>query len=98
VIRGHIIENGIEISLFDEEGFNVRLFIRPVSNGRIELAVFSWDEALEIHKIFSESACFIEAAETDNSSSNHLTLLYAENHLIFQFADRIDNTKSHTDW
>lgn len=60
--------------------------------------MLSWDEALEIHKIFSEGAGFIETTEADSSSSDDLALLYAENHFIFQFSNGVDNTESHTDW
>ena len=98
MIRCHIVENWVKITLFVYKGFDVWFFIRSVGNGRIELAVFSWNEALEIHEIFSESAGFIEATEADNSSSDYLALLYAENHFVLQFAYRIDNTESHTDW
>lgn len=98
VIRSHVIEYSVKIPLLVQQFLDVRLFVGPVGHCWIELASLGRDQTLKIHKILSESPCFVEAAKTYHSSSYNLRLLDAKNWLIFELFYSVDNSEGHAHW
>jgi hypothetical protein len=97
MVGGHIVENSIEITLAVEESFDIGSLIRSVGDGGVKFPALSRDQALKIHEILSKSSCFIEAAEADDTSRDDFGLLYAEDRLILQLLNGVDNSKGHAD-
>jgi hypothetical protein len=98
VVRSHIIEDFEEVLLFSKKIFKVGLMAGSVSERGVKLTLRGWNETLEIHKIFSQGACLIEATEADHTPRDDFVLFNTEDRLVFELFDCIDDSESHADW
>ena len=63
----------------------------------VELPRIGWHYAIEIHVIFSQSACFVEAGKLYDSACDHFVLRNTEYLFLVESLEGIDYSKSHTD-
>lgn len=98
MVGGHVVVDVQKVRFALNNRCDVELVFISVIYCLVKFTFFCRYEGLKVHKILSQSASFIKAAEIYCSSSDNFVFLNAKNRLIIEFFNGIDNSKSHTNW
>lgn len=97
VIGCHVVKDWQVVRLFIDVIDHVLSHFLGIDDLSVKLAIPGGHGAVEVHEVLSEGASLVEASEFNHSSSNHLILRDAENRLLLQFFNGIDDSESHAD-
>ena len=93
----HIAENIVEVGFGLQRFSDAGSLVESIFYGRYKLGLYAGDQSLEIHEILGESTGFIETAKTDIASNDNFIFLDTKYILLFEFTDRVNHPKGHTD-
>lgn len=98
MIRCHIVKDLTKIRFLFDSLLNVNFVVCSVGYSLRETPLFSWNQGLEIHEIFSQGPSLIKTAKVYNSSSDNLTLVNTKDLLLLELFQGINGSSCHTDW
>lgn len=101
MVRCHISQSWSDVRLLRQYVLNFWFFyillLFSWDNQREKLSLTARDESVEIHEVFSESSCFIEAGVFDSTSCYDFIGRDAKDLFIFEFFKSENDAESHTD-
>lgn len=78
MIRGHIVENGEVVRFFFDVFDHIGGHLFCIDELGMELSLPGGYCAIEVHVVFGECSCFVEACEFDHSSCDDFILFDAK--------------------